>query len=94
MPSIVSPRCILKSGVRPHTSYSTNRTAPAIVINNGGIALDSTIHGEIATEACVCDLLVFKYSDSYFHGFDGTCTVVQEGHGRLRSTRRVLEDWI
>ena len=92
MVSLMVCSCLGQVDRNPRTSYSANSATSAIVINNGGITFDSATHREIATEACIRDFLVLKDSDSHFNSFNGTCTVVQEGHGGLGSTRRVSED--
>ena len=63
------------------TSRCTHSTTSSEVVNDRSIAFHSTVHSEIATKACIGNFLVFKNFDRKFDGVNGTCSIVEKGHG-------------
>ena len=58
-----------------------------MVVYNGGVALDNSVHGEVAAVSCVRDFPVFERFDGRLDGIDRRPAVLQDQHGQLRSTR-------
>jgi hypothetical protein len=66
------------------TSYGSSATTTSVVVHNNRIALNNTVHGEIAAIARVSDLTIFEALDGHLHGVDGGSSVLQEAHGQSR----------
>ena len=67
------------------TSNGPSATTTSVVVHNNRIALNNTVHGEIATVARIGDLTVFETFDRNLHSVDGRSSGLQDVHGESRS---------
>jgi hypothetical protein len=57
-----------------------------MVVNNGSIAFNHTVHGEVAAIPRIGDLSVFERLDSSLYSIDGCTAVFQDQHSQLCGT--------
>lgn len=57
--------------IKSLTTNSTTSPASSKVVNNGGVALNSAIDCEVASKACVSDVVVLENHDGGLYGVSG-----------------------
>lgn len=75
------------------TRHSTNGTAPAVVIDHGGVTLNLTSHCQIAPIPRVSDLSIFEEFDSHLNGVGRISPIPQDGHShscRIGTCRQMI----
>lgn len=68
------------------TRHSSTGTAPPQVVNNGRIAFDRPIYGQVGTVTSVGDFLIFEHTQSSHDGFGCRGTSPQERHAHRSGT--------
>lgn len=72
-----------------HTSNSTDSTTASVMINNGSVALDHAVHGQVASIPCIRDLSILKGLDRSLDGVNGCAAILHDQHGKLCGTAYV-----
>jgi len=70
----ITPDRLLAAGLlgtrKRLTAYGTNSSTPPKVVHDSGVALDDSIHGQIATKPGIGDVSIFHTLDSDLNCID------------------------